>query len=356
MAQKTREGLVGGQRVMRLNKCSFERSDRDEPHLRRHFKIKKKYPEIMKLEGFDTRTIWVTVAIVLAQICIAKGWQIGLEQSWPWLNIWTLALSAYLVGAILNHWCAMAIHECSHNLAAKSPRANIALALFANIPILVPSAMTFRRYHIDHHTRLGIEGLDTDLPLALERDYIGRSRILKFFWLLFYFFVYVLRGFSFFKPPNRLEVINLFTQLIAITILTALVGPIGLIYLLLSTLFGLSLHPVAAHFIHEHYIFEPGQETYSYYGPLNKVTFNVGYHNEHHDFMNIPGWDLPKVRQLAPEYYATLKSHRSWTYVLWIFIFNRTLGVSSRIIRSVESHKRGRKITFSLVRRKKEFA
>ena len=127
----------------------------------------------------------------------------------------------------------------------------------------------------------------------------------------------------------------------------------SLFYFLIGTLLGLGFHPISGHFIAEHYVFIKGYETYSYYGPLNLITFNVGYHNEHHDFPNIPCYRLPevsliiynwifiiniyifelKVRKIAPEFYDNLPCHHSWIKVLYDFITCTELGPYSRVHR-----------------------
>merc|ERR1712054_695595 len=110
-------------------------------------------------------------------------------------------------------------------------------------------------------------------------------------------------------------------------------GPIY--YLLLSDYLAGSLHPCASHFIAEHYVFVEDYETYSYYGPLNMLCFNVGYHNEHHDFPNIPWSRLPALRALAPEFYDNLAVCDSWIGVIWDYIMRDEIGPYNRVKREV---------------------
>ena len=226
----------------------------------------------------------------------------------------------------------MGIHECAHNLAAPITNLNRWLAIIANFPLLLPGAMAFRRWHLDHHKYLGQRGRDNDLPSDFEIRFAGRSFWLKALWLLFFLPVSTFtRGFL--KPPRRWEWINIGVQALVIVLTVWFLGGKTLAYFGLSTFFGFGLHPTAAHWIHEHYLYDRKQETYSYYGPLNWVNFNVGYHVEHHDLFNIPGWRLPELNAIAPEFYEPLTSHRSWVAIIWKFLTEPELGNFSRIER-----------------------
>ena len=58
------------------------------------------------------------------------------------------------------------------------------------------------------------------------------------------------------------------------------------------------------------------QPTASHYGWLvNLLSFNAGLHVEHHDLMTIPWRRLPKLRQIAPEFYDNLETIPSYTWL-----------------------------------------
>ncbi len=121
---------------------------------------------------------------------------------------------------------------------------------------------------------------DTDVPTRLE-VFLFSSRIGKVFFLLIMPILYSFRPmFIFPKPIHLLEIVNLIIALCFDGIMFYLFGGKTVFYFILSTMLGLSIHPISGHFIAEHYVFKPGYETYSYYGPLNMITYNVGYHNE----------------------------------------------------------------------------
>lgn len=332
-----------------MSEHPFIESNHGEPHSIRRAQILARYPQAKELYGYDRRTALVIVALVGVQFSLAYALSVGLI-SFSSSIVGGLGFFAlcYLIGAPLNHWLAMAIHECTHELAAKSASANRWLAIFAGLPGVAPAAMSFWHHHQAHHQFLGIEGRDNDLPSRWEVRWVKNSSLRKAFWLLTLpLTAPFTRGFLR-KPPNRWEKINIAVQLSANVLIVALLGWTPLLYFALSTFFGNGLHPVASHWIHEHYTKDGEQETFSYYGPLNWLTFNVGYHVEHHDLFKIPGWRLPKLKAMAPEFYQQAQSHRSWTAVLLTFMFDSRFSHASRIVRTPETFRRSRKLLGSL--------
>jgi sphingolipid 4-desaturase/C4-monooxygenase len=108
-------------------------------------------------------------------------------------------------------------------------------------------------------------------------------------------------------------------------------GAIG--YLSASIYFAVGPHPLAMRLVQEHGQREPGGLTSSYYGPLNRIMFNLGYHVEHHDFPNIPWHRLPQLRAIAPDWYPGPSAYRTRFRGFFAFIFDRRLDLWDRCIR-----------------------
>nr|APH81337.1 delta4 desaturase [Paracyclopina nana] len=311
-----------------VTRTDFHWSDQEEPHAKRRVEILKKYPQIKDLFGVDPTFKWKVIGLTLVQLLMLN---VIKDQSW-----FVTVVVAYCFGGVINHALMLGIHEIAHSagFGINRPNANRALGMFANLPIGIPFAVAFKGYHLEHHKFQGHDVVDTDIPSAIEAKLFCNT-LGKFIWVCLQPFFYALRPlFINPKTPLKLEYVNTVIQLTFNYLVYQYLGGKVLFYMLGGSLMAMGFHPVAGHFISEHYMFNHGFETYSYYGPLNWVTFNVGYHNEHHDFPYVPGSRLPEVRKIAPEFYDTLPHHDSWTKVIYDFITDPAIGPYARIKRN----------------------
>ncbi|XP_002732623.1 sphingolipid delta(4)-desaturase DES1-like [Saccoglossus kowalevskii] len=311
----------------RVSRDDFEWVYTEEPHASRRKEILGKYPEIKKLMGHDPNLKYIVIAMVMVQLIAAY---LVRNASWT-----VVLLAGYCFGGVINHSMSLAIHEIAHNLAFghSKPMYNRILGIFGNLVLGFPESITFKKYHLDHHRYQGDDLLDVDIPSQLEAK-LFKHTFTKLIWVILQPFFYGFRPlFVNPKPATFLEVLNIVVQLLFDLAVLYCLGIKSLVYLIGGTFLAMGLHPVAGHFISEHYMFKKGYETYSYYGPLNMITFNVGYHTEHHDFPSIPGSKLPLVKKIAPEYYDDLPCHTSWVKVLYDFVTDPQIGPYARIKR-----------------------
>ena len=311
-----------------MKRNEFIYIDAPEPHRIRTRQILKNHPDIRKLIGKNPATFSIILLVVTLQIAAAIFLR---AQAW-----WLIIVVAYVFGAFADHALFVLIHECAHKLIFKNKNANVLAGIFANIPQVFPSSVSFARYHIKHHSFQGIHELDGDLPNKWEAKLINNFFIGKAIWLLLYpfFQLFRLSRLKEIKPFDKWVALNFTVQAIFVAAVWIFLGTKSISYLTLSFFFSVGLHPLGARWIQEHYVVHEKQETYSYYGLLNKVAFNVGFHNEHHDFPSVPWNKLPQIKQGATSYYDSLVSHKSWTKLFFRFLFDRELSLYSRITRS----------------------
>jgi len=302
----------------------FSWSETDEPHATRRRLILAKYPQIEELFVKEPKTFFIVLGELIAQVAMAYALR---EADW-----WVIIVVAYCFGAVINHSLQLAAHELSHNLCWDSIVANKLTAIMCNFATGFPSAITFQRYHMDHHQYQGVDGVDTDIPTPWEAHYVT-NLVAKVIWICLQPVAYSMRPIIV-KPKPFIfwEAMNWTAQVIFDACIFYYFGAKSLSYLFMGTLLGIGLHPSAGHFIAEHYEFIKGQETYSYYGLWNYTNFNVGYHNEHHDFPRIPWSKLPDVKRIAPEFYD-LPHYTSYLSVFWRFITDPEVGCWTRVKR-----------------------
>lgn len=299
-----------------------------EPHAARGRQMLAAHPELRSLIGPDpTSALW-TIALVAAQLALAL--LVAGRRWYVWLPC------AYILGATIDHALWALIHETAHNLVLRWRTGNRIVAIVANLPLVLPGAIPFCKYHLLHHRHMGDMEFDAGVPGPSESRVVGRSGIMKAIWIAGTFVVQGVirpRRMTRIRMIDGWTIVNFVVQIGAMALLVARTGTGPITYLFASSILAIGFHPLGARWIQEHFALAPGQETYSYYGPLNKVSFNVGYHNEHHDVVTIPWSRLPQVRGAAPEFYDGLHAYGSWSGLFVRFLRDRDITLFNYIVR-----------------------
>lgn len=272
-----------------------------DPHRARRRNILSRHREIRSLIGTSPSTALITFFLVAAQLALA--W--FLRDAPPW----AILLVAYAIGAFLTAALYAMIHEAAHGLIFRSPAGNHLVGMLANLPTVLLSAEPFRRYHYWHHRALGDYALDVGVPTEWEARWVGNSSWRKAVWLACFPVFQWVRTFKFVDDRpfwDRWMFANLAVQLTCDLLILRFWGPWSLLYLFLCFSFAFGFHPLGTRVIQEHFVVEEGQETNNYSGVTKAIECNFGYHVEHHDFPGIPWNRLPRVHEIAPEFYEPL--------------------------------------------------
>ncbi|XP_074592924.1 sphingolipid delta(4)-desaturase DES1-like [Brevipalpus obovatus] len=314
-----------------------------DPHTIRRQLILSKHPEIKNLMVVDPHFKWQVISLVLAQIVTI----IFLRDIKNWLILLPIG---YFVTGIVSHALFVAIHEIvhSHAFGPGRLRANIVLGMLANLPLIFPVIVFQKQHHFKHHRFTGKYGLDPEAPSDYEKA-VFRTYLGKIAWIIIGPFF---TAFNYPPPESKNDeklknyaFCNALAQLIFSSLVAYYCGIRMILHLIVSFFMVMNLHPIAGERLSDHsFLFKtedseifrtkkneiheglPALSTFSYYGPLNMVAFNSGYHVEHHDFPSIPGSKLPLVRKIAPEFYNHLPHYTSRTRAILNFITEPSFG------------------------------
>ncbi len=337
-------------------------------HRNRARGILRDHPEIRDLfTNTPTTALW---CLLFAGVHFA----VGIATAYgPW---WFVFLAAYGLGAYFNICLFNLAHDCNHGLVFNNKRWDRWLFTVTSLPMFMPGHHTWWIEHHVHHNDLGAKKdfvkRRRSTLLAFKDNIFGHTVAKRWrpfvswittplFWpiaifmlvmqvfragvgLLFYLFGDLCRGTI--RPSDATVAVLADQHLVSgyekyglrlwavayplvhlslFAVIAVVFGWKPIVYFLVSALFMTGwLHPMMfglilsnSHF-HGHRVYQPSS---SYYGWLNRITFNFGLHTEHHDLEAIPWSMLPRVRKIAPEFYDSLVQTPSYARLAMQFAF-----------------------------------
>ncbi|MEO1341550.1 MAG: fatty acid desaturase [Cyanobacteria bacterium J06635_13] len=293
-------------------------------HNDRRRQILAQYPEIEQYYGEYPPSILAITFLVALQWCIAWG-----VKDLPWYEVGAIA---FLVGQFVLHSLGVFVHEAAHNSIFKSKLGSrFALWLIICGSLSFGESLTYISVHgKTHHLQLNDYQYDHEL---WDRNRAAFATSYKS-WRIFESLLQILPGgiiasdliLSKLVQPDlrqvksavisdKFNLLLIFTSLFLYSFAYLAIAPQAALYLfwsltLMASNWGITFRGQS---IAEHHIYHQGK-TYSTYSWTNIPFFNTGYHDEHHTFPRVPWIHLPKIKQIAPEYFT---NSNPYSYFQW---------------------------------------
>uniref|UniRef100_A0A915L518 Sphingolipid delta4-desaturase N-terminal domain-containing protein n=1 Tax=Romanomermis culicivorax TaxID=13658 RepID=A0A915L518_ROMCU len=331
-----------------IDRSSFNWDYSEEPHKSRRVEIlptKKlvyqtvvgegKYPEIKRLMKKDGDRSLVFEGILVCLLHVSLGVFQSYFDSRPLKTAYIVFLGPTLATIMTLH-----LHEAAHGLVFgpnhvwKNRLYGYAINLFMGGAFFA----YFKRQHKNHHKYIGDEVLDSEYPSEMEAKIFSSNPVSKFAWFLLNPFIFFIRTPTFILKNSFWEIsgeifLNQILNL-SFNIFLLYKGWVDLwLYFIFSALLANESHMFGFWGVSSHVEFLKDKETTSYYGWMNKIFLNFGYHMEHHDFPSIPSKYLPEVTKIAPEFYEDSFTFDSFYSAVVKFLFDPNLGIRSRLKR-----------------------
>ncbi|MEL6580105.1 MAG: fatty acid desaturase [Cyanobacteria bacterium J06621_12] len=301
-------------------------------HIERSRQILGQYPEIKQLFGHCPLSILPIAFLVALQWCVA--W---LVKDLPWYEVGAIA---FLLGQFILHSLGVFVHEAAHNLIFKSKLGSrFALWLISCGSLSFGESLIYIGVHgKTHHLQLNDYQYDHEL---WDRNRAAFATNYKS-WRIIESLLHLLPGgiivselilSKLVQTDNRqvksavisrkFSLLLIFTSFFLYGFAYLAIAPPAALYLFWSLTLMVSNWGITfrGQSIAEHHIYHQGR-TYSTYSWTNIPLFNTGYHDEHHTFPRVPWVYLPRIKQIAPEYFTNDNPH---SYFQWWWRWARSI-------------------------------
>ena len=283
-------------------------------HVERRKQIIQEHPEVKQYFGNYPLSVVPIICLFALQWSVA--WALR-DATW-----WMVGLAVLLVGQFILHALLTFVHEAAHNLILKGRTGNaLSLCLIELGALSFGETLTYVGKHgSSHHRYLNNYSRDYEWWDKKQASF----RTSKPYWRLVESLVHLLpggvlvsdilidrnlptesRSIETARRQMGLNVLLVVESLLLYAIAGYFISWQAALYLFwsLTTVIGCWAVTFKGQSIAEHNIYQTGK-TYSTYQWTNLIFFNTGYHDEHHTFANVPWIYLPKLKEIAPEYFT----------------------------------------------------